>query len=112
MGKVIELQRLVNEAEIKYMINKVGGTARSVEEVGKIFDEATKDSWKFCLEGCREELLEGGGPEVYFSALATYLRDPKFRAQKRKLDEVRHARLSKLVQLDKSAGQRVKNLAR
>lgn len=102
--KVLAMQKHVYDAEIKFVVDKVGGKLCPVDEVYIILGQAGEESQKACFDSCREEFLEGGGDVVYQSALASYMRDPGFAVKKKKLDEVRQKKLSKLFKPLQAAG--------
>lgn len=99
--KALSIQSEVQEAECQKVIETVSGGKCSLRELGEVLAMAHKFAWDTVLVA-HSELLEGGGPEVYHSAVATYSRNNDFAKEKKQLEDRHQQRMIKMFQPDKN----------
>jgi len=92
--KVLEIQVQVHQFQIKRVLEAVGGSKCTVKQLTEVLSQAHRDAWEQTLESHRE-LLEGG-PEVFHSALAVFMRSEDFAKERNKLEEAHQKNLVKL----------------
>mmetsp|Transcript_147018 Transcript_147018/g.409572 ORF Transcript_147018/g.409572 Transcript_147018/m.409572 type:complete len:291 (+) Transcript_147018:130-1002(+) len=99
--KVLEIQAEVHRLEIRKVLEAVGGSKCTVKKLGEVLGVAHRDAWEQALASYAQVVQ--GGPEVYHSALAIYMRSEDFASERKKLDEAHQQKMVKLFQPDGGA---------
>jgi len=94
--RALAIQREVHELETKTVVDKVGGKRLTPQELGQVLVQANKDAWQEVL--ANHASIIGGGPEVYHSAVAIYMRGEAFAEERKKLDDAHQQQLMRLLQ--------------
>eukprot|EP00440_Ansanella_granifera_P054008 gb/GFBE01058550.1/.p1 GENE.gb/GFBE01058550.1/~~gb/GFBE01058550.1/.p1 ORF type:complete len:275 (+),score=63.46 gb/GFBE01058550.1/:1-825(+) len=97
--KALEVLREVQEAEANKVLETVGGKKCTLQELGQVLKVGHDFAWDHVLKA-HTELLEGGGPEVYHSAVATYCRNEDFAKDKATMEEAHQKRMIALFRSD------------
>jgi len=99
--KVLAIQAEVQQLEVKRVLDAVGGSKCTIKQLGEVLSQAHKDAWEQTLES--HAALVKGGPEVYHSVLAIYMRNEDFAKERRKLDEAHQQKMVKLFHPEQAA---------
>lgn len=92
--KVLAIQAEVHAIEIQGVLDAVGGSKCTVKRLGEVLSQAHKEAWDKALESHAEVVQ--GGPEVYHSAVAVYMRNEDFAKERKQLDEAHQQKMVKL----------------
>lgn len=93
--KVLKILSEAHGLETKKVLERVGGTKMSVKDLGEVLNVAHRDAWDETMKAHAEK-MRPGGPEVYHSTLALYMRGDAFAERRRKIDEVQKQRMLKI----------------
>lgn len=97
--RVLEIEREAQALELKKGMSKIDVHGSKSADLADVLEQATLDAWNETLER-RDGEFGGGGQEVYYSALATFLRQPDFAAEKQRLDDAQQREMqTQIIQL-------------
>eukprot|EP00928_Gymnodinium_smaydae_P063454 TRINITY_DN47012_c0_g1_i1.p1 TRINITY_DN47012_c0_g1~~TRINITY_DN47012_c0_g1_i1.p1 ORF type:complete len:273 (-),score=63.38 TRINITY_DN47012_c0_g1_i1:90-908(-) len=89
--KVLEIQAEAQAMELQKVVDKVGKQGCTIQEFSTHFAEAQVVAWDEVL--LAKAGLEKDQQEIYYSALATYMRDPHFAKERESQNDAHKLRL-------------------
>jgi len=99
--RVLGIQAAVNALQTKKVLEAIGGTQCTLKRLGEVLGTTQKDAWQEVLSDNAD--IVQGPPEVFHSALAVYMRNEDFAAERKKLDDAHQQKIMKLFQATEKA---------
>merc|ERR1712046_28869 len=94
---VLYLQGEAQNLELKLLIEKVGGSRLALKDLGPALIESNKEAWRRILAaGSGDSSFLEGGPEVYYTAVAKYMKDPLFAEKRQNLEDIHKQKMVSL----------------
>lgn len=100
---VLYLQGEAQKLELQLVLEKVGGSRLALKDLGAALIESNKEAWRRILEDGSSASFLDGGPELFHSAVAEYMRKPAFAEERQKLEDSHKQKMVSLFRPEQGA---------